>query len=635
VKGQFIWENGAARADEYAEFADRFVWHGGAVRLRISADSNYAAYVNGTLVAFGQYADYPHYKVADTVDVTHALRAGENELTVTVWYYGEPSSVYCPGEAGLFYEITEDGVLTAASGPATRSRPHPRYVSHRCRRITPQLGFGYDYDAGGAETAWHPAVPTGYAPQLHERPILPLTLETPRYGAVIKNENDTHFLLDLGREEVGFLTLDFVSPGRQTLTIAYGEHILDGGVRWRVGGRDFHVGYTAVPGENRFTNHFRRFGARYLEIFCEAPITSLRAGLCPTTYPVTELPFDARGARRQAIYDVCVRTLRLCMHEHYEDCPWREQALYAMDSRNQMLSGYYAFGETRFARACLALMAQDRREDGLLAITYPCGMDLTIPSFSLHYYTEMREYAEHSGDATLARAARPKLLSVLAAFTERLKDGLVPTFAGKNHWNFYEWSDGLSGTLGRGEETRVDLLLNCLLVRALSSMAALDAAGGFTDGPDYSGTAETIRRAIRASFLTEENGAPIFADFADDGGRHKSELGNALAILAGAASPAEAAAIAERLTASENGLVGVTLSMKCFVYDALLAVDRPRYAPWILSDIDRVYGRMLDAGATSVWETEAGAADFDGGGSLCHGWSAMPVTYYHILSEFL
>ena len=29
-----------------------------------------------------------------------------------------------------------------------------------------------------------------------------------------------------------------------------------------------------------------------------------------------------------------------------------------------------------------------------------------------------------------------------------------------------------------------------------------------------------------------------------------------------------------------------------------------------------------------MWETEKGAADFDFAGSLCHGWSALPV-YYH------
>ena len=68
--------------------------------------------------------------------------------------------------------------------------------------------------------------------------------------------------------------------------------------------------------------------------------------------------------------------------------------------------------------------------------------------------------------------------------------------------------------------------------------------------------------------------------------------------------------------------------MKCFKYDALLAVDEG-YARYILNDIKKIYGAMLRAGATTVWETEKGAEDFNLAGSLCHGWSAMPIYYLH------
>jgi len=40
---------------------------------------------------------------------------------------------------------------------------------------------------------------------------------------------------------------------------------------------------------------------------------------------------------------------------------------------------------------------------------------------------------------------------------------------------------------------------------------------------------------------------------------------------------------------------------------------------------------MLDRGATTFWETIKGADDFGGAGSLCHGWSALPIYYYEIL----
>ena len=36
---------------------------------------------------------------------------------------------------------------------------------------------------------------------------------------------------------------------------------------------------------------------------------------------------------------------------------------------------------------------------------------------------------------------------------------------------------------------------------------------------------------------------------------------------------------------------------------------------------------MLYNGATSLWETSTGASDMDGSGSLCHGWSAISLTF--------
>ena len=51
----------------------------------------------------------------------------------------------------------------------------------------------------------------------------------------------------------------------------------------------------------------------------------------------------------------------------------------------------------------------------------------------------------------------------------------------------------------------------------------------------------------------------------------------------------------------------------------------------ILDDIDMRWGNMLMNGATTFWETELGAADFNRSGSLCHGWSAIPVYFYRKL----
>ena len=42
---------------------------------------------------------------------------------------------------------------------------------------------------------------------------------------------------------------------------------------------------------------------------------------------------------------------------------------------------------------------------------------------------------------------------------------------------------------------------------------------------------------------------------------------------------------------------------------------------------------MIARGATTFWETEKGAEDFNNAGSLCHGWSAMPVFYLNELID--
>ena len=75
--------------------------------------------------------------------------------------------------------------------------------------------------------------------------------------------------------------------------------------------------------------------------------------------------------------------------------------------------------------------------------------------------------------------------------------------------------------------------------------------------------------------------------------------------------------------------ISCSLSLKCFVYDALLKTDKEKYKSFVLNDIRKTYKPMIKTG--TVWETVIGKEDFDGAGSLCHGWSSMPIYYFNIL----
>ena len=160
--------------------------------------------------------------------------------------------------------------------------------------------------------------------------------------------------------------------------------------------------------------------------------------MLPQVYETEVRPVKIEDELDRRIYDTCINTLNLCMMEHYVDCPWREQALYTFDSRNQMLCGYYAFKDKNkdYARANLKLIGEDKREDNLLSICYPCGVELAIPSFSLYYLVSVREYTEYTGDISLATEVYPKLIGICEEFKNNMKDSLARRCAGTDMWNF-------------------------------------------------------------------------------------------------------------------------------------------------------------------------------------------------------
>ena len=361
-----------------------------------------------------------------------------------------------------------------------------------------------------------------------------------------------------------------------------------------------------------------------MEIITDGEIEINYVGILPQVYEVSEneriidVPLD------KSIYDICVNTLKLCMMEHYVDTPWREQCLYAFDSRNQMLCGYYAFkdGNRDYARSNLILISEDKRDDGLLSICAPCGTSLAIPSFSLYYVIEMLEYAVYTGDTSLIKKYRYKLEGILDEFMSNSENGLIKKFEGREMWNFYDWSEYLSGALYGNEKPIPDLILNCLFILALDSYSRMCKMADISF--KYGDLTEKMRAYVRNEFLCE-NG--IFT--LHKGMEQYTVLGNSLAVLCGAASHSESVQICDSIV--KNKLTPSSLSMNIWKYEAMMLTDTEKYKNYILDEIRNNYKKMIDSGSTTVWETLEGSEAFGNAGSLCHGWSAVPIYVYNKL----
>ncbi len=629
-KSKWIWVDNRESEDTYGEFYTEFNYTDGKVYLNISSDSNYVFFLNGEFVESGQYPDFPHYKVYDNLDITKYCKQGTNKAGIVVWYYGIENMSYYAGKAALKFEIYNNDKILVCSNENILSRYSLAYQNGLKKMITKQLGFSFLYDAT-CEDDWLLGNLKGFTKSaivnqdifVFCRTIDKLRIDDRVESTLIKRDKN-YYLYDLHQEEVGYLSIKVNSKIKQRLTICYGEHISDGQVRRCIGDRDFSVQVVVGEGVTEYTNYFLRLGLRYLEIHTDADLEIEYASVLPCVYPLKKKGKFFQNELHQKIYDISVRTLELCMHDHYEDCPWREQALYTMDSRNQMLCGYYAFSEYKFPRDNLYLMSKDNRSDGLLSICTPTSINLIIPSFSLHYFTQVYEYTIHSQDLTLAREILPKLKSIMSVFESRMENGLVPSFAAKNDWNFYEWTDGLAGSFNKEEENLTEAALNCLVSIALQNLQKI--CNLLDVDADYDRKAKELNRNIRSEFFDEKSN--LYVNVA--GENLCSELVNSWAVLCGASQGAEAEKICDIL-ASDNLLTKISLSMLCFKFDALLKMNKEKYKDYIIHSIEQKYKPMIEAGATTFWETEKGEKDFDNAGSLCHGWSAMPIVYFNQL----
>ena len=151
---------------------------------------------------------------------------------------------------------------------------------------------------------------------------------------------------------------------------------------------------------------------------------------------------------------------------------------------------------------------------------------------------------------------------------------------------------------------------------------------------DLRARVKALNQAIADKFYNPET--KLFESYEEINRGIYTVLTQSLAMLCGAAEGMDTSVMLEAMATNGKTTVGIdlvpnTLSMNAFRFDALIAVDKEKYAPIILAELDRDYLYMLRRGATTFWETILGADDFGDAGSLCHGWSALPVYYYEIL----
>ncbi len=650
----WIWLPGGLKEDnQYVVFKVPFVLpaYDEETILRIAVSGNYAAYLNNKLIGFGQYTDHPHKKTYTEINLCENLLVGQNELIVEVHYSGNDFSSHLDGEPGLIAAISQGGRVIIYSDENWLIRSDTRFSQGPRERLFVSFNYTFEFDARKELPPWQKAcVLPRRECTMTERPIEPpvivdeITARPVKTGYLLRDErlydtnamrcnadihdpesnaNGIYVLYDLGRETAGHISIDFNLPEGTIVDIIFGEHLTDGFLRGRYhNATNFTDRYIAKGGEENFTHFLRRIACRYIELHIigsaddTAPpdVRFIKVELPNMETP----PFDASDDFWIKSHEVSAETLRLCLHEKFENCPWREQSICMYDARNQMLFGYYYWGNYSKAKAMLTLFADGLRDDGFMPVTAPSRKRLSIPSFTFLWFTALYEYTLYSGDLSLFKGYKDMIRGMLGKILTNQREGLyIPPEDGL--WNYCEAPE---------LEERTDMpnaFYNLYLLEALRLLAKLFImTNDKEDAEKLTSTADDItRKAERYYDATKE----AYADSVLPNGTKDTFHGhiNSLFLANGIVSQNRAGNIIRQIIGGKLPMQATSSMIYLIkgIFNYGTDEDRITLHKFIKSH----FAKMLGTGTTTWWEVSLGEKYGGGAGSLCHGWSAIPAWY--------
>lgn len=358
---------------------------------------------------------------------------------------------------------------------------------------------------------------------------------------------------------------------------------------------------------------------RYLRLVVQtrgepAAIDALR--LRETRYPLEiESDFACDDATLQAVTPLMLRSLEMCCHDTFLDCPHYEQLMYAGDTRLDALAMLTLTTDDRLPRRAIELFDWSRSGDGLTLARYPGRDAMAIPPFALAWVGMVHDHALWRGDRGFVRERLAGVRAVLEAF-RRCDDGRQPV-RGPEGWYFVDWVPEPAWREGipPGGQLRAVGPVYWQLLTAVRMKAELERWAGEAAlaERDEAWLATLVERA--AVFWDEGRG--LYADDLEH--RHFSEHAQCLALLSGLLSRERAARLTAGLfDAPGAGLTRTTLSFSHFYLDACRVAGR---MDRFFERLDEQWGGLPSLGLKTVPEMPEPTR------SDCHGWGAHPL--YH------
>jgi alpha-L-rhamnosidase len=433
-------------------------------------------------------------------------------------------------------------------------------------------------------------------------------------------------IIDLGDYYCAYPEL-IVSGGAGTsITLGWAESLFvnenaqgfEKGKRDDVSGKYFygaHDSFLIDGGTDRLYDTLWWRSGRYVELVVrvgEQPLTIERLAWRETRYPLeNRAEFVTSDPRLAAAIPMMFRTLQMCSHETYMDCPYYEQLMYVGDGRLEVLVTYLTSSDSRLPSKAVQLFDWSRAADGLTKSRYPSQIPQVIPGFSMWWVAMVHDLLMWRGEQVKVRKMLPGVDAVLSGLSQYLtEDGLLSAPRG---WNFADWVPTWDAGIPPEGVAGFNSLFNLIYLYALQRGILLHQAFYQPHlAAHWQEIADKLKGAIAATYW--DAGRGLLAD--DPAHTTYCEHVQALAILTGLLDPARQSELVRNLLSGE--MARCTVYFSHYLLEALAQVG----------EMDAFFKRLTfwfeltEQGFKTVLESpEPSRSD-------CHAWGAHPIYHY-------
>ncbi len=365
---------------------------------------------------------------------------------------------------------------------------------------------------------------------------------------------------------------------------------------------------------------FSSRSGRYLSLEVKSgsePLTIDALRLPEHRYPLRlEAAFACADRRFEDLARRCRRTLEMCSHDTFMDCPYYERLMYVGDTRIQALLTLAGSRDSRLVEKALHLIAAGQLPSGFVPSRYPSRPPQEIPLYTPFFIGMVTDYARWRG-GTLPRELLPVVLRCAEAFEPfRNRYGLVEFHRG---WNFVDWVPAWkTGTPPHGDDG-VSGLVNAHVLYGFKECADLcGLLGEKTLELQWRNRLSDAMRVFVETFWDESAGA--FRNSADD--PLLSEHLQILALLTGALPDAVRTRCARTLC-SGTLPIRTTSYFDFYLFETYALLGR---GDLVLRRLEDVFDQEKLGLRTMPEQPEPSRSD-------CHAWSAHPL--YHCWTTLL